>query len=365
MVLDLQYRTFQMPRKRYPHLPIRPRLYEGINPPASQKTLLTVRQINTFYDTGHAIGHTRTALNKAELTPVAFGPATKRNGQPPMLFRAGDAKRALQMANVAATYVPTASMPTTTPPLLLNTEKPREETPYGFTDRQWQDYSQAEPGVVVPDEEEPDGVTVSTLPLEDGEVYGLPEGHATTTDEDRIRESVEITFNAIVDDETCDDLLQKVTEAIDSGAKAITLWISSEGGSLFTALGMYDRLRYLQRTNDVGIYTVATGYVLSAGTILMAAGARRFTLAHTVFMLHEPYQMPWESGENAKVLVTEIGERQELHDLSLKKIAHIFYERDSRPEADYESWLDIFRVPNKSYFGAEEALQWGLVDSIL
>lgn len=346
-----KYRAPVMPRKRYPHLPIRPKLYEGLNAPASQKTLLTVRQINAFYDTGNTIGHTRSALRQAELAPSAFGPVTPRNGQPPMLFRAGEAKRAIQMAN-------------TPPPEfgLITEQDVRTER-----DRLFEAYQQAKaenaveeaPTTELPFGFDIEGYTVAAPTLETDTDVPAPNNMEV------IRESVEITFNAMVDDESCDDLLQKITDAVDGGAKIITLWISSEGGSLFTALGMYDRLRFIQRVSGVKLYTVATGYVLSAGTILMAAGSRRFSLPHTVFMLHEPYQMPWESGEDAKVLVTEIGERQELHELSLKKIAHIFYERDSRPEADFDSWLDIFRVPTKKYFGAEEACDWGLVDGVL
>lgn len=323
---------YQMPRSRYPHLPLKDRLYEGTRAPQSKKTLLTVSQINQFYDTVNTASNTRNRLRKAGVEPVAFGPIRGR-GTRPMLFKAGEAQRALQALD--GQYVYTATTNPTSTPSEVNVRA--EFLPAPTTETLASVVSELEA-----DE------TDDTLP---------PQVHITR--------STEITFNAIVDDESCDELMQKIHEAMDNGAKDITVWISSEGGSLFAALGTYDRLRYLQRIHDVNIYTVATGYVLSAGMLLLAAGTQRYALPHALFMLHEPYQMPWETGEDAKVLVTEVRERAELHQLSIEKIAHIFFERDNRPEADYESWLDFFKVPAKRYFGAEEALSWGLVESVL
>lgn len=336
------YRAYKMPRTRYPHLPTKNHLYEGIRPPSSKKTLLTVNQINQFYDSGTSPKNTRWRLRKAGLEPVAFGPMKGRSGQPPMLFKAGDAQRALAFVD-APDRLATASS-TTLPPLV---QKALPESRY------YSNPVTGDLGTLVVEE-----VPAPPVPAQKTVVPCLPQG-------------AEITFNAVVDDESCDEVLQKIMEAVEGGAKDIILWISSEGGSLFTALGLYDRLRYVQRTHGVTLHTVATGYVLSAGTILLAAGEHRYALPHTIFMLHEPYQMPWErhGGEETQIYITEIAERQELHELSIAKLAHLFYERDQRanPEAEggEEAWLDFFKVPAKKYFGATEAFLWGIVDQIL
>lgn len=341
--------TYQMPRSRYPHLPLKDRLYEGVRAPQSKKTLLTVDQINRFYDSAKSDGNTRNRLWRAGVEPVAFGPIRGR-GQRPMLFKAGEAQRALEMLDAADQYLYTATTNPTSTPTEVHVHA--EPLPAAET------MASVASELAAVAEMEPEIVAEASEADEANEV-------ADTVDSSGLLRSTEITFNAIVDDESCDELMQKVHEALENGAKEITIWISSEGGSLFAALGTYDRLRYLQRTHDVNIYTVATGYVLSAGMLLLAAGQVRYALPHALFMLHEPYQMPWETGEDAKVLVTEIHERGELHQLSIEKIAHIFFERDHRPEADYESWLDFFKVPAKKYFGAEEALDWGLVEEKL
>lgn len=326
-----------MPRMRFPHLPHKERLFQGVHPPQSKKTLLTVNQINQFYDSGNSVKHTRYCLWQAGLKPVAFGPRAARRGQPPMLFKAGEALRALeQWDRTDETPVQAWSIPA--PETLASVTSELAAV------------AEMEPEIV---EEAQEVAAEMAAEMETPSGPGLP------------LDAAEITFNAIVDDEACDELMQKISEALAGGAKDIILWISSEGGSLFAALGIYDRLRYLQRAQGVRLHTVATGYVLSAGMILLAAGARRYALPHAIFMLHEPYQMPWESGEEAKVLVTEIHEREELHELSITKIAHIFYERDPRPEKDAEAWQDFFKVPTKRYFGAEEAWQWGLVEEQL
>jgi len=63
------------------------------------------------------------------------------------------------------------------------------------------------------------------------------------------------------------------------------LLISTNGGSLYDALGAYDHICRIKRRVD--IVTVAEGFVASAGTLLMMAGSERLIMRNSGMLFHQ------------------------------------------------------------------------------
>jgi ATP-dependent Clp protease protease subunit len=62
----------------------------------------------------------------------------------------------------------------------------------------------------------------------------------------------------------------------------IYLLINSEGGDVHSALAIHDIIKSI----SAPVYTVGSGQVMSAGSLIFAAGDKRYSFPHTWFMLH-------------------------------------------------------------------------------
>lgn len=75
--------------------------------------------------------------------------------------------------------------------------------------------------------------------------------------------------------------------ALDAEAKApIVMVITSYGGSVTGGLAVVDVMQQLQSP----VYTLAVGYAMSCGSLLLAAGepGHRYVTANTQVMIHQP-----------------------------------------------------------------------------
>lgn len=133
--------------------------------------------------------------------------------------------------------------------------------------------------------------------------------------------------------------------------KDINLYIHSPGGSVYSALAIYDTIQLVRP--DVS--TICVGLAASAGTVLLCAGAKgkRYSLPNSTIQMHQA--MGGASGEATSV---EIAARELLRvqdtirkiiskhtGQPLEKIAH---------DTDRDLWLS-----------AEQAMEYGIVDQIL
>lgn len=75
-------------------------------------------------------------------------------------------------------------------------------------------------------------------------------------------------------------------ESEDPG-KDISLYINSPGGSVTSALAMYDTMQYIR--SDVS--TICIGQCASAAAVLLASGAagKRFALPNSRVLIHQPW----------------------------------------------------------------------------
>jgi ATP-dependent Clp protease, protease subunit len=158
-------------------------------------------------------------------------------------------------------------------------------------------------------------------------------------------------------DQITDDVANLVTaqlpflESEDPG-KPISLYINSPGGSLTSALSMYDAMQYV----SAEVSTICLGMAASGGSLLLAGGAhgRRMALPNSLILIHQP----WSGGMQGKASELEVHAREILRQRDL--LVQI-YARHSGRSAEQVA-LDMDR---DNYMTAEQALQWGLIDQIV
>jgi len=139
--------------------------------------------------------------------------------------------------------------------------------------------------------------------------------------------------------------------AAEDPDKDINLYINSPGGSVTDGFAIFDTMNHIKP--DVS--TICMGMAASMGAFLLAAGAKgkRFALPNSEIMIHQPLGGAKGQATDIKIQAEQI--------LKIKdKINHILSERTGQPlekiQADCER--DFF-------MSAEEAKEYGLIDSIL
>lgn len=133
--------------------------------------------------------------------------------------------------------------------------------------------------------------------------------------------------------------------------KDIKLYINSPGGSVYDGLAIIDTMNYIKPD----VQTIGIGLQASMGAMLLACGAKgkRFVLPNARIMIHQP-----SSGTEGKITDQEIALKEGIY--LKKKLAEIFAERTGKSLAQVEKDMD-----RDNWMSAEEALQYGIVDSIL
>jgi ATP-dependent Clp protease protease subunit len=132
--------------------------------------------------------------------------------------------------------------------------------------------------------------------------------------------------------------------------KDIQLYINSPGGSVTALLGIYDTMRYIR----CDVATTCLGWAASAAVIL-AAGTpgKRYALPHSTVLLHQPHGGAQGQSVDIDIQAKEIVRQRALVDQILATHTGQDVERIAR-DTDRDFIL-----------GADQALEYGLVDEIL
>jgi len=92
-----------------------------------------------------------------------------------------------------------------------------------------------------------------------------------------------LAISGEINAELVSDLNIAIIELNDkSKTVPIIISITTPGGDIDCGLGIYDTLKVSQAP----IYTVAVGQVMSMGVPIFCAGAKRYSLEHTYFLIH-------------------------------------------------------------------------------
>jgi ATP-dependent Clp protease protease subunit len=133
--------------------------------------------------------------------------------------------------------------------------------------------------------------------------------------------------------------------------KDISLYINSPGGSVTAGLAIYDTMQYIK--SDV--QTICLGQAASMGALLLSAGAKgkRSILPSARVMIHQPY-----GGVGGQVSDIQIHAKELLR---IKKMSVDYFALHTGQSVETIA-TDIER---DYFFTAQEALSYGLVDTIM
>jgi ATP-dependent protease ClpP protease subunit len=144
-------------------------------------------------------------------------------------------------------------------------------------------------------------------------------------------------------------VLDKTTEI-----RNVNLFINSPGGDAFSGLALADQIERAKR-KGFRITAHASGIVASAAVPVFAVCDRRLAAPGTIFMVHETSIWKWPGRETASDIRSQNRLMNLIRDRYIGKLA--YYTRLSK-----EDWEELEH--KTTWFSAEKAREWGLVDEI-
>ncbi|CCE75391.1 ATP-dependent Clp protease proteolytic subunit [Clavibacter nebraskensis] len=167
--------------------------------------------------------------------------------------------------------------------------------------------------------------------------------------EDRI-----IFLGVQVDDASADDVMAQllVLESMDPD-RDIVMYINSPGGSFTAMTAIYDTMQYVSPQ----IQTVCLGQAASAAAVLLAGGApgKRLALPNARVLIHQP-----ATGESSGGQASDI-EIQAAEIMRMRSWLEDTLAEHTKRDRDQIN-RDIER---DKILGADEALEYGLIDQVL
>ncbi|WP_370327986.1 ATP-dependent Clp endopeptidase proteolytic subunit ClpP [Euzebya sp.] len=133
--------------------------------------------------------------------------------------------------------------------------------------------------------------------------------------------------------------------------KDINLYINSPGGSVTSALGIYDTMTFIKPK----VSTICMGQAASAAAILLAAGekGKRFALPHARVLIHQPHGGAEGQSTDIEIAAREV---QRIRDL----LDEILATSTGQPKEKITEDTDRDFIMN-----AQEAVEYGIVDRVL
>lgn len=131
----------------------------------------------------------------------------------------------------------------------------------------------------------------------------------------------------------------------------ISIYINSPGGEVYSGLGIYDTMQYI----DADVCTICTGLAASMASVILAAGqeSKRFALPHSRVMLHQPSSGVSGMSSDIDIVAKEVA-------ILKKELYEILSKHTGQP---YE-WLE--KVADRDYWmTAPEALEHGIIDKVM
>jgi ATP-dependent Clp protease protease subunit len=139
-------------------------------------------------------------------------------------------------------------------------------------------------------------------------------------------------------------------EGEDPG-KDINLYINSPGGSVTSALAIYDTIEFIKPD----VTTICMGQAASAAAILLAAGTKgkRFALPHARILIHQPHGGAEGQSSDIEIQAREI---QRIRDL----LDQILSQKTGQPLEKITEDTDRDFIMT-----ADEAVEYGIIDQVL
>jgi len=143
--------------------------------------------------------------------------------------------------------------------------------------------------------------------------------------------------------------LQKQTDI-----RTMHLFINSPGGDAFSGLALADQVISAKKMG-FEIIAHASGIVASAAVPVFAVCTKRYSAPGTFFMVHETSIWKWPGRETASDIRSQNKLMTLIRDRYLEKLA-------DHSNLSKEEWGHM--EGDTTWFSAEQAMEWGLVDAI-
>jgi ATP-dependent Clp protease protease subunit len=137
----------------------------------------------------------------------------------------------------------------------------------------------------------------------------------------------------------------------DNPKKEVAMYINSPGGVVTSGLAIYDTMQFVRPP----VSTLCVGQAASAGSLLLAAGAKdlRFALPNARIMVHQP------SGGFQGQATDIMRHAQEILNLK-KRLNEIYVRHTGQPLKNIEDALE-----RDTFMTADMAKDFGLIDKVI
>ena len=156
----------------------------------------------------------------------------------------------------------------------------------------------------------------------------------------------------VVDDKSAKDITARLMflDAIDPG-KEIKFYINSPGGVVTSGMVIYDTMQLIKSP----VSTICMGMAASMGSILLSGGekGKRFIFPHGEVMIHQPSGGGQGTSADLEIMAEQIKKIKALGAKILADNCGQTFEKVMK-DFDRDYWM-----------GAEESLQYGIVDGIV
>ncbi|MEK7621985.1 MAG: ATP-dependent Clp endopeptidase proteolytic subunit ClpP [Patescibacteria group bacterium] len=161
-----------------------------------------------------------------------------------------------------------------------------------------------------------------------------------------------IFLGGVIDDHVANIIIAQLLFLESEGPKKdITLYVNSPGGQVTATMAILDTMNYVK--SDVS--TVCVGLAASGAAIVLSAGAKgkRFALPNAEIMIHQP--LGGTEGQASDIAITAkqiLKIKDKLNKILAKHTGQTVAQVEKDSDRDY-------------FMSAEEAVKYGLVDSIV
>ncbi len=166
-----------------------------------------------------------------------------------------------------------------------------------------------------------------------------------------LRDRIVFLGKAIDDDVANLAIAQLLFLEAEDPTRDIYLYINSPGGAIYSGMGIFDTMEYIQPD----VCTICMGLAASMGAFLLAAGTpgKRLALPHSRIMIHQPLGGAEGQATDIDIQAKEVGFLKE-------QLNRIMADRTGQPleKIERDTDRDFFLSP-------EQAKGYGLVDSVI
>lgn len=134
----------------------------------------------------------------------------------------------------------------------------------------------------------------------------------------------------------------------------INLFINSPGGDAFSGLALADQIERAQR-KGFSVTAHASGIIASAAVPVFAVCKLRLAAPGTIFMVHEAALWKWPGRETASDIRSQNNLMHLLRERYIGKLT-------ANSKLDKAEWEELEK--ETTWFSAQQALDWGIVDRI-